>query len=188
MLKNLNSEPDPAVVAGMISVYEGLVRKFETSGMPRTYFRAGENIQAQMLWKKMSAILTYCEPRKIPPMHFLTAQFEMWRGGPDAGSYPSPRFIGVSDTCIKRFQQWRGKRRSLITATIETIDHTIHAVIDAVLRNRPGMTEEDFFQDPLLVRLLPPAARDHPLFKKAVEDGIYDEPTSQLMLAGYLKA
>ncbi len=170
-----------ALVASLLTYYDSQVRKFNPTPFQFRHFTPGENITRGMLWKKLVEIAEWCAPRKIPPLNFVRAQFEMWRtpSNPKAKGigYPTPRFLGLTQANLDRYEQWIGKQRSLMSATVVSASSQVDETVATFLRNRPDLlSEEDVFRDPLLVLTMSPeAVRTHPTFVHVVESGAFPE-------------
>lgn len=177
---------DPALVGALVGVYHDLVRKHSRSAFRYTYHRPGESARSSLLWRKLEEIVDHCASEGIPPVAYLSAQFRRWRMLPGfEGAYPTPRFIGVTEACKARYRADAADASS--PAIPEDLVESAVRTVEAVLRNRPGLTEDGFFRDPLLVRLVEPSvARAHPAFARAVEAGVYSDPAVASFLEGYL--
>lgn len=182
-----------ALVASLLSYYDGQVRKHNPTPFQFRHFTPGENLTRGMLWKKLAEIVEWCIPRKISPLAFVRAQFEMWRtpSNPKAKGigYPTPRFIGLTQANLDRYEQWTAKQRSLATATVVPQSTQVEETVASMMRLRPDLKDvEDFFRDPFLVRLLPPeVVREHPTFQHVVSEGAFPEGSfARTMLTEYL--
>lgn len=180
--------PEPHVVAGLISLYETYVSQRAGSAWVPRYFVPGPNARNQLLWQRMAAIATWCHAKGVPPADFVVAQFDMWRPPKGCGPYPTPRYISDSATCIERYRRWASRASTAASVQAPDLNEATQETLNSVLRNRPGMTEADFWADPFCVVLVPPdAARQSEGFHAAVEAGVHSSVLAQAMLAEHLR-
>ena len=198
MLHSVNYSPpqvgpyekaDEKTVAGLVSFYQSLANKYKSGvELTRTYFKRGVSTEHQMLWAKLPNIVEWCQPRGVNPTHFVRAQFELWHKTTKIqDSFPTPRFMAVTEVTVKRYVAWKAKRKSLISATVQTTTDSFKVLMASLKRNRPTLTEEEFFTDLLLIKMAPPdAVKAHPIFMQLRSSGFYDDEYSQLVLKDYL--
>ena len=182
-----------ATVCALLSYYDSQVKIFNTTPFKFRHFTPGENLTRGMLWKKLSGIAAWCEARRVSPLNFLRAQFEMWRtpSNPKAKgcAYPIPRFLGITPANLDRYEKWKAKQKSLSTGTVTIGSSIVEETIAAFRKNRPDLTsDEDFFRDPFLVLVLPPeAVKTHPTFLHVVKSGAFPEGSfSRTILREYM--
>jgi hypothetical protein len=167
------------VVAALLSKYNSLIELNTSGPVWKRFFKFGQNAKKQDLWRKLAAIVDWCVDNEEDPQQFLDAQFEMWEGrGED---YPTPRLLGATPLCIKRFYRWKAKQKTFG----EEVDTTPKKL--ALLLEANGLTEEQLFRDPILIMQLPPSAVKGRLqFTKAYEDGAFNDPVVRMILKEYL--
>lgn len=186
------SSGSDATVASALSYYDSLTKQFGPKALHIRHFTPGRNLSEGQLWQKLSTVVNWCQEHGIPPMDFIRAQFECWKVSPHPKakglSYPTPRYIGITESCVNRYKVWCAKSTSHRNSVRQTVPEYVSQVISSTLSARPDLHgEEDFFRDPVLVRLLPPeAVKSHPVFQKLEASGAYADPLSRLMLRDVL--
>ena len=182
------SKPEPHVIAGLGSLYEMYVRQRCGSTWAPRYFVPGPTARTQLLWLRLEAVASWCTAHGVPPADFVVAQFDMWRAPKGCGPYPTPRYISDSEACVARYQRWAARANTAPTVLSPAATESARFTVDSVLRNRPGMTEADFWADPFCVAMVPPeAARGNDNFHTAVDSGVHSSLLAQAMLAEHLR-
>jgi len=184
-----NSAVERQHVLAALRFYFFLVKRVAPYTTCRNVLRTGVIPENFQLWHPMTAVVEFCEKKKINIVYFLLAQFSEWvRPNPYAPDYPTSQYIGVNKGCVRRYKAWQKRMDALEDARQKGVEQTQGwRVLDSLLSLRHDLSSvEDVFKDPFLVRLFPKEFIKHqPAFQRLLETHRND-PVSAVVLSDYL--